>query len=156
MAPVSDGADERAAQRRVDPELPLTRARRIAPASLAAVAAGGIAGTALRYGIGRAFPTAPGAFPWTTFVINVTGSFVLGAFLGWLLARRPADRYLRPLVAVGFLGGYTTFSTAMAESAVLVKDGHALVAVAYLVLGSATAFVAVALGVTGARRALRC
>ena len=34
--------------------------------------------------------TTPGAFPWTTLVINVTGSFVLGAFLGWLLPRRPA------------------------------------------------------------------
>jgi CrcB protein len=156
VARASDGAGDRDAQRRVDPELPAGRARRVAPASLAAVAAGGVAGTALRYGVGRAFPSAPGAFPWTTFVINVTGSFALGAFLGWLFARRPADRYLRPLVAVGFLGGYTTFSTAMVESAVLVKDGHAVVAIAYLVLGSATAFVAVALGVTGARRALRC
>ena len=156
MARTADCPDGRAAQRRVDPELPVTRARRAAPVSLVAVAAGGVAGTALRYGIGRAFPTPPGTFPWTTFVINVTGSFVLGAFLGWLLARRPDDRLLRPLVAVGFLGGYTTFSTAMVESAVLVKDGHALVAVPYLVLGSAAAFVAVALGITGARRALRC
>ena len=49
---------------------------------------------------------------------------MLGAFLAWLLVRRPADRYLRPFVAIGFLGGYTTFSTAMVESAVLAKDGH--------------------------------
>ena len=60
---------------------------------------------------------APGSFPWATFAINVTGSFLLGAFLAWLFARRPADRYLRPFVAIGVLGGYTTFSTAMVETA---------------------------------------
>jgi CrcB protein len=125
-------------------------------AVLLTVALGGVAGTATRYALGRIFPTGAGTFPWTTFTINVTGSFLLGAFLGWLYARRSADRFVRPLVAVGFLGGYTTFSTAMVESSVLVKDGHAPVAVMYLVGGLVGGLLAVALGLTAARRVVRC
>lgn len=146
----------RSADPPVDPDLPDRRSRRTDPTVLLTVAVGGVAGTAARYALGRAFPTGAGAFPWTTLAINVTGSFVLGAFLAWLYARRPADRLVRPLVAVGFLGGYTTFSTAMVESAVLVKDGHAAVAIGSLAAGLVGGLLAVALGVTAARRVIRC
>jgi CrcB protein len=118
---------------------------------LLAISAGSVGGTAARYGIGRAVHVAPGSFPWGTFAINVTGSFVLGAFLAWLLVRRPADRYLRPFVAIGFLGGYTTFSTAMVESAVLVKDGHAAMATGYVAASLVAGLVAVAAGFLVAR-----
>ena len=152
-----DGASDqdRAEQRRVDPDLPSAR-RRGDPRVLGAVALGGMLGTVIRYALGRAFPTASGAFPWTTLVVNLTGSFLLGAFLAWLLAHRPSDRYRRPFVAIGFLGGYTTFSTAMVESAVLVKDGHGLVALAYLGLGLLGGLAAAGAGIVAMRRVSPC
>ncbi|BAS09763.1 camphor resistance CrcB protein [Arthrobacter sp. Hiyo4] len=53
-----------------------------------AVAAGSLAGTELRYGLGLAFPETAGAMPWTTLGINVTGSFVLAALTTVWMARR--------------------------------------------------------------------
>jgi CrcB protein len=151
---------DRGDQRRIDPELPpagpADPARRAHPGVLLAISAGGTAGTAARYAIGRVVHLAPGSFPWATFVINVTGSFLLGAFLAWLLARRPADRFLRPFVAIGVLGGYTTFSTAMVETAVLGKDGHVALAAAYVVASLAGGLAAVALGFLAARPVSGC
>ena len=139
----------------VDPELAARRpaGRRADPATLLAIAVGGVGGTAARYAIGRIVPVTPGAFPWATFFINVTGSFALGAFLGWLLAREPQDRYLRPFVAVGVLGGYTTFSTAMVESTVLAKDGHVPLAAAYVLASLVGGLLAVVGGYRVARSA---
>jgi CrcB protein len=157
MTQDSSGVDRvRAAQRRVDPELPVAPRRRADLRVLVTIALGGALGTAVRYALGRVAPAAAGTVPWSTLGINVSGSFVLGACITWLLARRPGDRYLRPLLAVGFLGGYTTFSTAMVESVELTKDGHALIALAYVAAGVVTAVVAVAGGVAAARRVTRC
>jgi fluoride exporter len=151
---------DRAEQRRIDPELPPAAsggtARRNHPGVLLAISTGGVGGTAARYAVGRVVHLAPGSFPWATFAINVTGSFLLGAFLAWLLVRRPADRYLRPFVAIGVLGGYTTFSTAMVETAVLGKDGHVAVAAVYVVASLAGGLAAVAAGFLAARPLSRC
>ena len=150
---------DREAQRRIDPDLPEATGdprRRPDPRVLLAISSGGVGGTAARYAIGRVVHITPGSFPWATFAINLTGSFVLGAFLAWLLVRRPADRYLRPFVAIGFLGGYTTFSTAMVESAVLAKDGHAAMAAAYVVASLAGGLAAVTVGFLVARPVTRC
>lgn len=150
---------DRADQRRIDPDLPAdgpADTGRNHPGVLLAISAGGVVGTAARYAIGRVVHIAPGSFPWATFAINVTGSFLLGAFLAWLFARRPADRYLRPFVAIGVLGGYTTFSTAMVETAVLGKDGHVVVAAVYVVASLAGGLAAVAAGFLAARPVSRC
>lgn len=147
-------------QRRIDPELPAEESagtdRRPHPGVLLAISAGGVVGTAARYAVGRVVHVAPGSFPWATFAINVTGSFVLGAFLAWLFARRPADRLLRPFVAIGVLGGYTTFSTAMVETAVLGKDGHVALAAVYVVASLAGGIAAVTAGFLAARPVSRC
>jgi CrcB protein len=99
------------------------------------VATGGAAGSALRYGIGRLVgTTADAIFPWPTFLINATGSFAIGllivaaARLGW-------PGWWRPLLAVGLLGGYTTFSTFAIETVELMLRGSYGVAGAYA-LGS--------------------
>jgi len=61
--------------------------------------------------------------PYRTFVINVTGSFVLGLFLHWAEAQPTGHANLRALVAVGLCGGYTTFSTFAYETVVLLETG---------------------------------
>lgn len=108
------------------------------PGVLAAVAAGGALGAPARYGIALAVTITPGTFPWGTFWINVSGSFVLGAVLAVLLARFPSDRYVRPFLATGFLGAYTTYSTFAVETDLLIRNGH---------VGLAAAYVAASLGV---------
>jgi CrcB protein len=101
------------------------------------VAAGGAAGSALRYGIGSVMgPTSDAAFPWHTFLINVTGSFAIGLLLV-AAARLGWPGWWRPLLALGLLGGYTTFSTFALESVELMLRGSYATAAAYS-LGSLT------------------
>ena len=75
-----------------------------------AVAVAGLAGVLARYGLGNAVSTAN--TPWMTLAINVAGSFVLGALIP-LGHHMPAP--LRNGLAVGFCGGFTTFSTVSVE-----------------------------------------
>lgn len=135
------------------PTTPATRPRhrRAAPGASAAVFVGGALGATLRYELGLAFAVAPGRFPWTTFAINVSGAFVLGALLTLVVERWPPTRYVRPFLAIGALGAYTTFSTFAVEADLLVKRGAVGVATAY-VLGTLTAGLAAAyLGIMAGR-----
>jgi fluoride exporter len=63
-------------------------------------------------------------FPYGTFVINLTGAFMMGFFMTWLLKHTPVSPELRLLVAVGFLGSYTTFSTYALDTAKLLRTGN--------------------------------
>ena len=118
---------------------------------LAVIAIGGMIGATARFKVAEALPIKPGHFPWATFWINLSGSFLLGFLLVVLLDRMPADRYVRPLLATGVLGAYTTMSTFAVEAALLVKDDHAATAVLYA-LGSVAAGVLLAYaGITIAR-----
>ncbi len=93
-------------------------------ADLAAVAAGGGLGSVARYLLSAAFPAGHG-FPWAIFAINVSGCFLLGLLMIYLLDVWPPRRFLRPFLAIGILGGYTTFSTYAAGVMTLIT-GHAL------------------------------
>jgi CrcB protein len=121
------------------------RAASLRPAVLGAISAGGVLGASARYGVARLWPVAAGRFPWATFWTNVSGSFVLGFVLVLIVERFPPSRYVRPFVATGFLGAYTTFSTFVVETDVLIRDGHAATGVMY-----AAASVLVGLGVAWA------
>ncbi|MDR1236751.1 MAG: CrcB family protein [Propionibacteriaceae bacterium] len=60
---------------------------------------------------------------WATWIINVLGSFLIGVLVGWFSAHN-GDAELRIIIGSGFLGGYTTFSTACVESARLLRKGE--------------------------------
>jgi CrcB protein len=96
---------------------------------LAAVAAGGAVGGASRWWLGDLVPDGDG-FPWTTFVINLTGSLALA-----LLPALPPVRR-RQVLAIGLgpglLGGYTTFSTYAEQGRALLGDGRPVLAATYL------------------------
>lgn len=81
------------------------------PFLLPVISAGGVLGALARYGLGVAGPHL-----WTTVAVNMSGCFLIGVLHTWLSRRRPDQVYLRPFLGVGFLGGYTTFSTAMVET----------------------------------------
>jgi len=121
------------------------------PRVLAAVSLGGALGAPARYGIAQVVYITPGTFPWGTFWINISGSFALGFILVLLLERFPPSRYIRPFVATGFLGAYTTYSTVAVESDLLVKNGHWAVAAAYTAGSFAAGFLAVWAGLVLAR-----
>jgi fluoride exporter len=74
-----------------------------------AVAAGGAVGSVLRYLISRMPFVA--VLPWATLLVNVVGSFVLGLFLTVAGSRVEISQEARAFVAIGLLGGFTTFST---------------------------------------------
>jgi CrcB protein len=101
--------------------------------------------------VARGLPARPGGFPLSTFVVNVTGSLVLGFLIVYLLEVWPANRYLRPFLAVGLLGGYTTFSTYAAELRDLLARGSWAMADAYAADSLLAGLAAVWLGVAAAR-----
>jgi fluoride exporter len=86
-----------------------------------AVALAGGLGSACRFAVDHAIRTRLGSqLPWGTLVVNVTGSFVAGIVVR-LAAEAVVSDELRLVVAGGFLGAYTTFSTAMVETALLLE-----------------------------------
>jgi CrcB protein len=123
--------------------------------ALGLVALGGAVGALARYGLSRAFPVGAGTFPTTTFLINVSGAFILTVLLEWLVRRGTPEHWLRLLIGVGVLGAFTTFSTFATELAQLWRDHERTMAVAYAVASVAAGVLAVVLGllVTGWRRA---
>lgn len=122
---------------------------------LGAIAAGGALGAVARYGVGIAVPTAPGGFPWATFLINVAGCFLLGVLMVFVLDVWPPSRYARPFLGVGVLGGFTTFSTYAVEARDLIDRGELALANAYVVNSLLGGLAAVWLGITCARLVAR-
>ncbi|MFC9389487.1 fluoride efflux transporter CrcB [Streptomyces venezuelae] len=134
---------------------------RAEPPVVAAVAVGGALGASARYGAGLLWPTPEGAFPWTTFTVNVLGCALLGALMV-LLTEKPAEwsaapphPLLRPFLGTGFCGGFTTFSTYALETERLLSAGDPLRGLLYLGGTAVTALAAVRAGVTVARAATR-
>lgn len=118
-----------------------------------AVAAGGAVGGALRYLMGIAISTGPAGFPWATFVENVSGCLILGALLVFLVDVWRPLRYIRPFLATGVLGGYTTFSTYTEDIRSLVEAGQGPLALTYMFGSIALGVVAAVVGMNVARKA---
>ena len=122
---------------------------------LGVVALGGMLGAPARYGLARALPVRPGEVPWATLWTNLAGSFLLGLVLAVLAARLPAHRYARRFLAGGVLGAFTTMSTFQVEAALLLRDGHAALAAAYVAASVAGGLVLAATGLALGRRVAR-
>ena len=124
--------------------------RRNDPAVVGAIALGGALGAPARYGVAHLIRGGAGTFPWATFWTNITGSFALGVILVVLVARFPPATFVRPFVAVGLLGAFTTYSTFAMETVLLSKDGDVALAcasvVASLVVGVGAALAGMVLG----------
>ncbi len=116
------------------------------------ISLGAIVGANLRYWVAQQVIklTSP-AFPYGTLIINITGSFVLGFFLVWTTGRVITDPRWRLLIAVGFCGGYTTFSSYAYESFALIEQGQWGPALANIVGSNLLSLLAVVLGAMLAR-----
>ncbi len=91
--------------------------------TLALVALAAASGAVARFMLDHAVSRGIGrAFPWGTFAVNVSGSFLLGALVG-LVAFRGVDTAYLIVLGTGFLGAYTTFSTWMVETVRLIEAG---------------------------------
>lgn len=113
------------------------------------IGVGGFAGAVARYVVdGFVAERVAGAFPWGTLVVNLSGSFVLGALFALTVDRAilPAD--IRGPVLIGFIGAYTTFSTYMLESWQLIGSGAFGLALVNLAGSVVLGLVAVGAGMT--------
>jgi fluoride exporter len=118
-----------------------------------AVAVGSALGGMLRYYLGGSvLARLAGSFPLATFVINITGSFIIGFFLTLVSGRISLSQPVRLAVAVGFVGAYTTFSTFEYETARLVEEKYFMLALLNVVLSVVVGFVAVWGGIIAARK----
>ena len=99
---------------------------------LAVIGAGGVLGSLARWGVSLALAHRPGAFAWSTFTVNVLGSFLLGVLMVLVTDVWSRSRYLRPFLGVGVLGGFTTFSTYLLDVHDQLGAGHLATAGVYL------------------------
>ena len=118
-------------------------------------ALGGALGALARWALAEALPHSPGAWPWSTVVVNLTGCLLIGVLLAVLLARFPRSRWLRPFLAVGVLGGFTTYSSFAVDVVRLTGAGREVLAVAYVVTSVLGGVIAVVAGLIVGRAAVR-
>jgi CrcB protein len=125
---------------------PLVPRLGLSAAALLAIFVGGAIGTVSRYLLDAHHPVPPGHFPWVTLLINLSGSFAIGLLVPLTEHVAPRATLARPFLVVGFLGGWTTYSTLAVEATLLAKDGDVANFFAYL---AATVIGGLALVVAG-------
>ena len=115
------------------------------------VALGSAVGGVARVLLGTAVQhRALGAFPVGTFVVNVTGSLLLGFLMRYLMASPTVSAEMRAMLTTGFCGGYTTFSTFSYETLMLIEAGDYRRATMYTTLSVVLALAGTVLGAYGA------
>jgi CrcB protein len=108
---------------------------------------GGFLGAISRYGVALWIGQRWGrSFPLGTFVINISGSFLIGLLMELFTERFMVNPQWRLLFVVGFLGAYTTFSTFEYETGTLLKDGEWMIAMLNVLLSVIVGFVALKVG----------
>jgi CrcB protein len=117
-----------------------------------AISLGAVLGANLRFWMSRSMVRWLGpVFPYGTLAINVLGSFVLGFFLSWTTERTIVDPRWRLLIAVGFCGGYTTFSSYAYETVAFFQQGQWTLMAVNFFANNLLACVAVVAGMALAR-----
>ena len=116
------------------------------------VGIGGFVGAIARYWLGSYIGGKMGTrFPYGTFVINISGSFLIGLILTLLAERMHWSPNLRYLIPIGFIGAYTTFSTFEYETLRTVQEGQLWIAFLNISLSVVVGFAAVWAGVVAGR-----
>jgi len=119
------------------------------------IAVGGALGSLARFGLSTMIQQASGGtFPRGTLVVNLTGSFVIGALMEAFDAAMIPPEW-RSFLTIGFLGAYTTFSTYTFETVQMLRDGEFGLAALNLVAANGAGLGAVVLGMYLARAAMK-
>jgi CrcB protein len=114
-------------------------------------AIGGALGALARWGVAEALPRADGGWPWATLLVNLTGCLLIGVLTGALAGRSPEPAWARPFLAVGVLGGFTTYSAFAVEAVGLAEAGRVAAAGGYVLASVLGGVLAVAAGVRAVR-----
>ena len=85
-------------------------------------------------------------FPYGTLAVNILGSFLLGLLIAFLVTILPRGRELHALIAVGFLGGFTTFSAFSMDVYLLMEKGQMMAAATYIILSVTVSVLALFFG----------
>ncbi|MGX7698017.1 fluoride efflux transporter CrcB [Gordonia polyisoprenivorans] len=147
-----------AAQPPIDPDTPAVRPLHLQPGAVVLVFVGGILGTGLRYLLEELFPTHGTGWPWATFGINLSGSFILGVLLEVLALAGPDSGWrqrIRVFVGTGFCGSYTTYSTFALETTQLGHHGALGTGIAYALVSVVAGILCAWAGIVLAGVALR-
>jgi CrcB protein len=119
-------------------------------------ALGGAIGASLRYGVNVTAPKLLGLdFPWATMIVNVVGSFVMGALIAAMAAGWNTSQEMRVFLATGILGGFTTFSAFSLDFASLWERKNHAAAIAYAGGSVVLSLVAVFAGLWLARQVMQ-
>jgi CrcB protein len=137
--PVDTDVESNAARRRIDPRI------------LLVIGAGGFVGGLARYELVTAWSPGAFRFPWSTFVVNTLGAFVLAGLVILTTDVLVDSRYLRPLIGTGFCGALTTFSSVVVAIDRLAAHGHLATGVGYGAASLLAGAAAAGLGVLTAR-----
>ena len=120
------------------------------------VAIGGAIGASMRYGVGLAFTEQGGVSgAWATLFVNVVGSFILGALMGWFTSRELAlENTLWLLFGVGMMGAFTTFSAFSRDTVHMFMTGELMKGLVFAGLNMVGALAAFAIGLLALKRLL--
>tara|TARA_A100001037_G_scaffold278810_1_gene280025 strand:+ start:935 stop:1330 length:396 start_codon:yes stop_codon:yes gene_type:complete len=110
------------------------------------VGIGGSLGAALRYLVSNSSSLSNYPFPWSTAFVNVIGCFFIGIVIGAFSGESWFDNWGRSLIAIGFLGGLTTFSAFSYEILVMIEAGRHFVAGQYIGFSLVASFSATIVG----------
>lgn len=116
------------------------------------VGCGGVLGAIARYWLGNLFKIETGGFPVGTFIINVSGSFILGLFLTLISEKYVVPVEWRLFFSTGFTGAYTTFSSFTNEVVSLLRQGYWAAGLFYSAASLLTGMLFVGLGLVTARK----
>lgn len=111
------------------------------------IAIGGACGALGRYWVSSTLFKPQEVMPWGTLTVNVVGSLLMGVLFILIVEKAQLPANLRPLLMVGFLGAFTTFSTFSLETVSMIHEGHIMSAAIYILLSVILSVAGLAVGI---------